>query len=100
MDKFSKDFTAEEMVTYIKRTPKQYTNELPAKLEEWTKQQTLKAAYNSELAPVVKGEDDKIRQEIATKILVRHAPAATINPESLADYCVEAADELIKRLKR
>lgn len=104
MDKFREDMTTEEMVEYIRRTPKQYVSELPDKLEKWHSFKKLKV-LDIDFAPgnslsTIAVPEDKVRREIATKILIRHAPAATINPESLADYCVEAADELLKRLKR
>lgn len=96
----------EEMIEYIRKTPKQYLTELPDKLQKWTRRQNAVQSFleigKQNLNPIVDFPDpnEQIRLEIATKILVRHAPAATINPESLADYCVEAADELLKRLKR
>lgn len=111
MDKFREDMTTEEMVEYIRRCPKQFVQELPEKLDKWswkllenktglTKESFSGGFVTSEDTPQINSEEDKIRTEIATRILIRHAPAATINPESLADYCVEAADELLKRLKR
>ncbi len=99
MDKFSTEMTITELLDYIRRTPKKFEHELPDKLEKWNKQRILEAAYNSELAPVTKSEEDNIRLEIATKIMVRHAPSSSMNIELLADYCVEGADALINRLK-
>lgn len=95
--------TPEEFINYIRRTPKQFVAQLPAKLEDWWKDKALKIALDKlQESPVfvIAEEDLPLRKEVATRIMVRHAPHSAMNMEQLADYCVEGADELIKRLKR
>ena len=117
-DPFNTEMSVEELINYIKRCPKQFVSELPDKLEKYIQSRIIPVAtlerkiYSNEeveaalskmkaspLIPI-QSPDEQLRTEIATSIMVKHAPHAAMNMELLADYCVEGADELIKRLKR
>lgn len=74
----------------------------PLLLEQHNKEEielAVKQIRNSPLIPI-QSPDEQLRTEIATQIMVKHAPHSAMNMEMLADYCVEGADELLKRLKR
>jgi len=117
-DHFKLEMSITELVAYIKRTPKKFEQELPDKLEKYIQSRIIPVAtlerkiYSNEeveaalskmkaspLIPI-QSPDEQLRTKIATSIMVKHAPHAAMNMELLADYCVEGADELIKRLKR
>jgi len=89
------EFTAEELIKSIRKCPVKYLGELPEQLKKWAEHQTGKKENNPTESKI---DYEKLRMEIASGVIIKTADAR-VTAELAADYALEVADQLIKKLK-
>lgn len=111
-DRFSTEMTLEELVEYIRRTPKKFSGELPEKMEKWMnakiieleeikKQALSHHSIVTEEYPLPSADQQRHEEikEHAFRIIERHAPHVAMEPKTLVDYAFEITEEFFTQLK-
>jgi hypothetical protein len=103
-DKFSTEMTAQELVEYIRRTPKKFSGELPDKMEKWLNSKLIeldKIDKELNVPPIWQdSEENKLKMEYVFRIIERHAPHVAMEPKVLVDYAIELTDEFLTQTRK
>lgn len=101
-DRFTTEMNIEELMQYIRRTPKAFANELPDKLEKWINARMIELDHAMKETHIVSEDPSKIkeRQEYIFRIVERHAPHTAMDPKLLVDYAIEITDEFLTQTNK